>query len=186
MVARLLTAMLVALWAAIAAAQGTIYESKDKAGSVFSDRPSPGARPIDLPPPNVMQVPPTPQQQAAPAAPAPAYGSLLIVSPANQDTIRTNTGAFDVRVQVQPALRSAQGDVIRVMLDGTLLPQTYASADFRIRESDWALAANPNNVEHTLQVAIASASGAVLIRSAPVSFYAHRAFRREDAGRPVR
>jgi hypothetical protein len=179
MMARPLIAMLVAVLPALAAAQGAIYESKDKAGPVFSDQPSPGGRPIDLPPPNVIQVPPTPPpQQAAPAAPAPAYGSLAIVSPGNQDTIRSNTGAFDVRVQVQPALRS--GDVIRVKLDGTLLPQGFSSADFRITDSDWARAANLNNVEHTLQVAIANSSGAVLIESAPVSFFAQRAFRREE------
>jgi len=177
MMARLFIAMLVAVLPALAVAQGTIYESKDKAGPVFSDQPSPGGRPIDLPPPNVIQVPSTPPQQAAPAAPAPVYSSLAIVSPANQDAIRSNTGAFDVRVQVQPALRS--GDVIRVKLDGTLLPQSFSSADFRVTDSDWAGAANPNNVEHTLQIAIASASGAVLIESAPISFFAQRAFRRE-------
>jgi len=178
MMAQLFIAMLVAVLPALAAAQGTIYESKDKAGPVFSDQPSPGGRPIDLPPPNVIQVPSTPPQQAAPAAPAPVYSSLAIVSPANQDAIRSNTGAFDVRVQVQPALRS--GDVIRVKLDGTLLPQSFSSADFRVTDSDWARAANPNNVEHTLRVAIASASGAVLIESAPISFFAQRAFRREE------
>ena len=36
----------------------TVYESKDKAGPVFSDRPSSGATPIELPPPNVVSPPP--------------------------------------------------------------------------------------------------------------------------------
>lgn len=177
--ARWLAAMLVAIWPVLATAQETVYESKDKAGPVFSDQPSPGGKAVDLPPPNVSTSPPTPQQQAAPAAAAPPYQSLSIVSPADQDTIHTNTGQFDVEVQVVPALRKGDGDVIHVMLDGTPLPETFASASFQVSESDWAAAANPDKVQHTLQVAVLDRSGAMLIQSAPVSFFAHRASRRE-------
>ena len=57
---RLSIGLLLALCSALAAAQTTIYESQDKAGPVFSDQPSPGAKELSLPPPNVMPGNPLP------------------------------------------------------------------------------------------------------------------------------
>jgi hypothetical protein len=174
---RLFIAALLVIWSTFAAAQ-EVYESKDKAGRpVFSDQPTPGAQPMDLPPPNVIEVPPTPSQQAPPttAAQKPSYTSFTITSPANGDTIHTNTGAFDVGVAIAPALQADQGDVIRAMLDGNLLRRSYTSANFHVTEAVWQGAANPDNVEHTLQLAIFDATGAPVIESAPIRFYAHRA-----------
>lgn len=146
---------------------------------MFSDQPSPGARPIDLPPPNVIQVPRTAPEQAAPAVPTPPpYSSLLISSPQNEGTIHTNTGAFEVSVLAAPGLRTAAGDRIRVKLDGNLLAASYGSTDFQLTETDWQEVATAST-EHTLQVAIVDRTGAVLVESAPINFYAHRAFRRE-------
>src|SRR3954468_827084 len=124
---RSFAAIILSLWSVFCAAQGTIYESRDKAGPVFSDQPSAGARPIEVPPPNLMQGSPSPAASPAPAA-APYYSSFVIADPANGDSIHTNTGAFDMRVQPVPGLRTADGDRIRVKLDGTLLPTSYASA----------------------------------------------------------
>ena len=172
---RPIIALLLATGCTLAAAQGPVYESKDKAGPVFSDRPSPGAKAIDLPPPNVIDVPQPAPRGPAPQADAPAYTSLAISVPKNQGTIHSNTGAFNVRVRTGPALRKAAGDRITVKLDGNLLPQNYQSASFRMTEADWQRAARPDNVGHTLQVAIVDKAGAVLIESAPITFYAHRA-----------
>jgi hypothetical protein len=176
---RPLIAALLAIGCTIAAAQGPVYESKDKAGPVFSDQPSPGARPIDLPPPNVIEVPRTPQQPSAPAAAAkaaaPAYTSLAIAAPRNQDTIHSNTGEFDVSVTTVPALRAAAGDTIRVRLDGNLLPQSYRSPRLRVTAADWQGAARGDDGEHTLQVTIVDKAGAALIESAAVSFQVRRA-----------
>jgi hypothetical protein len=177
---RILIALIVAAWSVLCAAQSPVYESHGKDGPVFSDEPSPGAKRIDLGPGNVMQ---TPQQPQAPAATtAPAYTSLSITSPANQGTVHTNTGAFDVHVAVQPALRTAAGDVIRVQFDSTLLPETYDSAQIQLTQADWSGAAQGDDAEHTLQVMVVSSTGQVLIKSAPVSFYAHRAAREEGRG----
>ena len=179
MSSRALIAVLLAMGCTIAAAQGPVYESKDKAGPVFSDQPSPGARPIDLPPPNVIDVPRTPQQQSAPAgaakAAAPAYTSLAITAPKNQDTIHSNTGEFAVSVTTVPALRTTAGDTIRVRLDGNLLPQSYRSTTLQVTAADWQGAAGANDGEHTLQVTIVDKAGAALIQSAPVNFYVRRA-----------
>ena len=170
-------AALLTILPTLAAAQGPVYESKDKAGPEFSDQPSPDAKPIELAPPNVIQTtPPAPRQQPAPAA-APYYTALAISSPMDGGTIHSNTGAFDVSVQLQPALRTARGDRIEARLDGRALARRFGSAKFGVTEADWQKSASSDNVEHTLQVVILDKSGAVLIESAPIKFYAHRATR---------
>lgn len=177
MTTRLFVAMALASWTALAAAQGSVYESKDKAGPVFSDQPSSGAKPLDLPSPNVIQVDPVPKQQPAPAAPAQYYTALAISAPKDGGTIHSNTGAFNIGVQLAPALRTARGDRIRVKLDGKPLARRYGSAKFGVSKADWQTAADPGDVEHTLQVTVLDRAGAVLIESATIKFFAHRATR---------
>jgi hypothetical protein len=161
-------------WGTLAVAQTPVYESKDKAGPVFSNQPSPGAKQIELPPPNVIQMPsPVPQQRAEVAA-APTYRSLVISSPPNQGAIHSNTGVFDVSVRVSPSLRTNAGDRFRLKLDGHLLPGSYRSSTLTLTEADWQAAAR-NDAEHTLQAAIVDKAGAMVIESEPVRFYVHRA-----------
>lgn len=179
MSSRALLATLLALCSTLATAQGTVYESKDRAGPVFSDAPSSGAKSLELPPLSVIQEPQAPPQPppAQTVAPAP-YSGLAIVAPANEGTIHTNTGAFDLRVQIQPSLRIRNGDAIIVRLDGNQLARGYHGTAIHIKAADWARAATAKSIEHSLQVAITDRTGAVLIESAPVRFYAHRAVRR--------
>ena len=166
-------ASLLVMASAAAWAQSTVYESRDKSGKVYSDKPTPGAEPVDLPPPNVVSMPqPAPVAPPAPAS-APAYRSLVFVSLTQGGTIHSNTGAFDFSVRAAPALRSA--DRFRISLDGTLLPGSYRSPNLHVSEADWGRAARSDNVEHTLQVAIVDGEGKVLISSDTISFYAQRA-----------
>ena len=176
MATRLFLVMLLASWSALAAAQGTVYESKDKAGPVFSDQPSPGSKPVELGPANVIQVEPLPKQKPA-AAPAPYYTALAISSPENGGTLHDNTGAFDVSVRLVPALRTARGDRIQAKLDGRSLTRSFSSAKFGVTEADWQNNANPDNTEHTLQVVVLDKTGAVLLESAPVKFFMRRTFK---------
>jgi len=62
MTRRLVVAILLAIGYTLAAAQSTIYELQDKAGPVFSDQPSSGAKPVELGPSNVIQTTPVPQR----------------------------------------------------------------------------------------------------------------------------
>lgn len=168
-------AMAVVAFCTLSGAQDSVYKSKDKAGPVFSDEPSPGAKVIDLPPPNVIQTNPAPTMPAPPVGNAPPpYRSLKIQSPADGSTIHTNTGEFSVSVYVIPALRAGAGDRIRVKLDGNALPSSYRSANFKVTAAEWQGAAAAE-VEHTLQVAVIDKTGAMLVESAPANFYAHRA-----------
>ncbi|MBK7423813.1 MAG: hypothetical protein IPJ48_12300 [Propionivibrio sp.] len=175
MPAKALLLMLLAFSSGFALAQGGVYESKGKDGPVFSDQPSSGAKPLDLPPLNVIEQPQQQQFQMPDAAPAP-YSQLTIVSPADGSTIHTNTGAFDMQLQVDPGMRIRRGDTLRVKLDGNPLAQGYTALAIHITEADWASAATSDNVQHSLQAAIISnKDGSVLIESAPVRFFAHRA-----------
>lgn len=155
--------------------QTTIYESRDKAGPVFSDKPATGATPVEVAPANVVTMPtPAPVAPPGTAASAPAYKSLVFVTPEVRGTVHSNTGEFDVAVRSVPALRST--DRLRVQLDGTTLPGSYRStARLHISEDDWRRAARSDSNEHTLQVAIVDAQGNVLITSQPLAFFVQRA-----------
>lgn len=175
---RIALSLLLGLLPALAAAQ-VIYESKDAEGRpVYSDVPSPGATPMDLPPPNVIETDrPAPQpQRAQPAAPpSPPYTNIAILSPADEDTVHTNTGEFEVQIALVPDLR--QGDTITVALDGTMLPTPHGSVRFSITSEEWESAAQ-EAVNHTLQATVMDAGGNALLSSSSIQFYVHRAFRK--------
>ncbi len=167
-------AVICLLGAGLAGAQ-TIYESKDKGGTVFSDRPSSGASSINLPPANVADAPavaaPAP---AASAASAPRYRTLIIAKPEDQGTVHTNTGAFDIGARLSPPLRP--DDRVRVTLDGVVLPTLYRGTSLHISEADWRGAAiGEGNGSHVLQLVVVDAKGVAWIESPPVRFYVHRA-----------
>jgi len=175
MPSRIILSVLLALWPALTMAQQTIYESKGAAGPVFSDIPGSGTKTVPLPPVNVIDAPPLPKAAARESVAAPvSYSQLAIVSPGDEDTIHTNTGDFDVKLQVEPSLNPDGGDVIVVKLDGKPLPQTFSTVAFHIGASDWSRPFT-ESVEHSLQVAITNRDGGVLIESAPVRFFMHHA-----------
>lgn len=150
-----------------------VYESRDAAGPVFSDSPSAGARELMLPPLDDPAPPPSPPVSSALPVAAP-YAVLNIVVPDNGGTIHSNTGQFSVQVAIQPDLHSQRGDAIAVSLDRTVLPTTRSVLQFDITPSEWQAAAG-DAAEHELSVAVVDRSGAVLVTSAPVRFYVHRA-----------
>jgi hypothetical protein len=172
---RLALAALLAAGCTLAAAQTPIYESKDKSGPVFSDKPASGATQVDLPPPNVIQTPKLPPPSAKPAAAAPPpYRSLQITSLPDQGTIHTNTGAFELPFQLVPPLRRNAGDRVALVLDGRLVNRKFTWSPLHVTAADWGSAAGGDDV-HTLQLAVVDPNGTLLIESATVQFYARRA-----------
>ena len=161
----------------IAALAQTVYESKDNEGPVFSDTPTPGAQPIDLPPPNVIDTGSPPQQQAGSQPAAPAYTAFTLLSPENGGTIHTNPGQFQISLALTPSLQG--GNAISISLDGTQLPTLRYSLQFDITQEEWESAAAAN-VQHMLQASVRDRSGNTLIAATPVQFYVHRAFIRKE------
>lgn len=168
--------LLLSLLVVATATAQPVYESRDKAGPVFSDSPSAGARELVLPPLAAPAPPPPPASSSALPAPpvVEPYTALNIVAPDNGGTIHSNTGQFTVQVSIQPDLQSQRGDALAISLDGTVLPTTRSVLQFDITPSEWQAAAG-DDAEHQLAVAVVDRSGAVLMTSAPVRFYVHRA-----------
>ena len=167
-------AAMLSVSSAVVAAQEKIYESTEKGGvPEFSGQPTPGATAITLPPPNVID---TTQPPARPQAPPQevftGYSQLAILFPAERGTMHTNTGAFDVRIVVEPALNA--GDAFVITLDGTALAGRYTSGHIPLTEQDFQSAASADAL-HRLEVAVVDSGGNVLIASGPVNFYVHRA-----------
>jgi len=152
-----------------------VYESHGKSGPDFSDRPTPGATRIELGPANTIDTGPPPPRIVTTPPLAPPYQSLAILSPADGSTIHSNTGSFKVKGRAVPSLRAGTGDRFRVALDGHVLPHDYGTDTIQLVTEDWRDASAAGNGSHTLQLSVVDAQGRVLIESAPVSFYAHRA-----------
>ena len=120
----------------------------------YSDKPAPGAKEVEVPtvptykPPKVPQF--TPYQE--PKKPVPfAYDSIKITSPANDETIRDNTGNVTVTVAVSPGLRA--GDRIEYLMDGTAMERT-SQTSFEIKNMDRG--------SHMITAQVVDASGNVL------------------------
>lgn len=157
----------------ISAMAQTVYETKGKDGPVFSDKPSAGAASVDLPPPNVISMPTVEPTQAPPAAAPLPYRDLVITAPEAKGMIHTNTGAFEIRARLAPALRKT--DRILVSLDGNVLKPRFRSTHVQVTEADWNAAASGDDGLHTVQLTVVDAKGEPLIASAPVAFYVQRA-----------
>ena len=93
------------------------------------------------------------------------YQSITIVSPENEQTIRSNTGTVEVFVAVDPPL--GETDHIQVMLDGEPLPGQYGRSVFKLE--------NVERGEHQLSVSIYSNNGKSLKSSESHTFYLHKA-----------
>ena len=88
------------------------------------------------------------------------------MSPENDGAIHLNTGAFELQVQVEPALQDELGDAILVTIDGNPLPQQLSGATINVTAADRA-AASAGTAEHTLAATVVDQSGSPLISSAP-------------------
>ena len=88
--------------------------------------------------------------------------SLKINSPANEETIRDNTGNVTLKGQISPALVS--GHRMRWMLDGEVLPERGTTISL----------SNVERGSHTVQMQVVDSDGQVLGSSDPVTFHLRR------------
>lgn len=175
-------ALALAVTAALIAAPGEaaanrIYKTVDEDGNVvFSDqppRPDQSGAAVELEPENTFTPPPVDEATAAetPASddpeedtPAgPAYRSLAVASPANDEGLRENAGNVAVVAAIDPALGPQH--TLQVYLDGELRQST---------QSPSAQLLNVDRGTHTLELRIVDESGTVLISSAPSVFHLQR------------
>ncbi len=96
------------------------------------------------------------------------YQSVSIASPQPETTIHNNNGNLDVTVAVSPPLRTANGDVLTILLDDKAVA-SGTRLHYKLKGIDRGT--------HTLAAQITAADGKVLITSEPVTFYMWRASR---------
>lgn len=164
--------LIAVFWGCVAGlASAAIYQTTDEHGNVvFSDAPSSGSKPVDLPPLPTYSAPkyraPEPAGDASGEPGAKGYSSLRIQQPEPDATIRDNTGAVPVAVAIEPKLNQAAGHRLQFLLDGQPVgdPGTQTSTTL----------SNVDRGTHQVQAAVFDASGNELKRSDSVRFYLHR------------
>lgn len=192
---RIVLAFCLLLGAATAPAQ-TVYETRGPNGPVFSDKPQPGAKAIELKPLNVIEnakLTGTDKKAAPPAAPQAGgektvsdkaagdkdaianYRSFAIVFPENDGSVVANTAEFEVRLAADPALRLGEGHAFVVSIDGRFVARRFTASEFTIPPEFWGDQLPPPNQRLQLGAAIVDRNGAVLKDAAPVQFYLRHA-----------
>lgn len=182
-------------FSATLSAQGVYVTQGDK-GPVFSDKPQSGAKEVHLRP---LSVVPSEKSSSSVEAPsdsarnaaavssgrstakasgadsrrddaAPAYASFQIVSPEDGGSVIANTGAFDVRLAVDPSLSLGEGHAFVVRINGRELAQRFTSTELLVPAEFWG-DAPPINQQAQIDAAIVDGAGRVLKRAAPVRFF---------------
>lgn len=155
----------------IPAAQAEVYKRVDEAGNVyFSDEPGPDAEKVQLPPiptytpPQYSPRPATSRSEDARAGVT--YTEFVVVSPAPETTIRSNTGNVAMQVRLEPSLRSALGHRIQFMVDGINQgePGVGTSASFQ----------NLDRGSHTLSAVVLDGKGRTLRSADAVTIFVRR------------
>lgn len=150
-----------------------VYKHRDSTGAVlYSDSPigPGGSRTEKLPttPMTVIAAPATSDSEmegsALPGS-AGGYEQLRIVSPAAQQTVRSNNGDLTVVIDSLPVLRP--GDTAVVLLDGA------AMGSIRYPDTSVTLVGVERG-EHSLQVVVLGSNQQLVQQSGARSFYLHR------------
>lgn len=164
---------------ALAPAQ-TVYESKGGQGKVYSDRPTPGARAVELRPLTVVE--PVPVAPAAAAEPArdggrqrqaaapPTYQSLRVVFPEEGGSVAANNASFEVRLAVDPPLRVEQGHAFALRLDGRPVPGRFTATEIMVPPEFFGNIPPSGVQRHVLEASIVDAGGQTLLTAPPVDF----------------
>jgi hypothetical protein len=158
-----------------------VFVTRGASGPVFSDRPQPGARPVTLPPLNVVEPVPvgrspvpasgTPGEAAGRGeAAAASYRRLAITLPEDGGAVVANTAVFDVRLAVEPPLQLGDGHAFVVAINGRPVEQRFTASEFMIPPEFWGDTLPAPNQFHQLDAAIVDNAGRVLLRARPVTF----------------
>ncbi len=152
----------------------TVYESRDGRSKVYSDRPLPGGRAVELRPLTVIEplpVVPAAREPAVPeVAPVPLYRSLAIVFPEEDGSVAANHATFEVRVAVDPPLQIAKGHAFSLRLDGRSVPGRYTGTDMMIPPEFFGDVAPAGVQRHVLEAWVVDADGRQLLAAPPVAF----------------
>ncbi|HKK06575.1 MAG TPA: DUF4124 domain-containing protein [Gammaproteobacteria bacterium] len=171
---RAFTILLILCLCAPALADQKVYKTVGPNGEVtFSDKPSPGAKEMDVPPAPSYKAPPLPVLPQSPSdtlqnqtqQTTSRYQLVSIVAPANDQTVVNTAGKVQVTVLIQPPLKAGRGDEVRIRLDGKVV-KTGNSPNVTLD--------NVNRGTHTVSAAVVDRDGNTLIESSSNTFHLHR------------
>jgi hypothetical protein len=167
------------LLVACSASAQTVYESAGDQGKVYSDRPVPGGKPVDLRPLNVIDAPPVQKavrpgqgtKDAVKSYPAvPAYRRLSVVFPEASGSVAANYATFEVRVSVEPPLQIARGHALVFRMDGRNVPGRFTATEVMIPPEFFGDVAPAGVQQHVLEAYVIDAQGSTIVAATPVSF----------------
>lgn len=182
--------LLMALLLTLPAGAQTVYESKGEHGRVFSDRPTTGARAVELKPLNVVEPVPVASEtepgrgerptqgkrsggtdaRAAAADRGTDYRRFAIVFPEQGGTVAANNASFEVRLSSDPSLQIAQGHVFVLRLNGRPVPGRFAGTELMIPPETFDNVAPSGVQRQMLEAFIVDGSGRSIATATPVEF----------------
>ncbi|MCO6412970.1 MAG: DUF4124 domain-containing protein [Thiogranum sp.] len=152
----------------------SVYKSVDEHGNVvYTDEPGGDGKQVDLPPLSTYPAPdfkpitidsPTDGNRDQPGSGG--YKSLAITQPAQEGTVRDNTGTVEVQAALNPGLNEAAGHRFQFYLDGKAIGEPLSVPRATIENLDRGA--------HDVRVVVTDAAGNVLKSSESVRFYLHR------------
>ena len=173
------------------ATQAAIYKSVDSEGNVvYSDEPGVNAEAMPEQSPNTVQMP-KPAAESATAKPDDSggtrYTSLRIISPAPEETIRSNPGILEIKLALKPKLDTQAGHSVSILIDGQILVRKSSQTSFQIPDINRGI--------HRVQAVVSDKEGQTLIKTGNIQFFMQRqsVLNKADAvgpvdatGRPIR
>jgi len=150
-----------------------VYKHVDEEGNVtYSDEPQKkGDQPISLPEPTTIKIAPAPKsstnsegRKKAPPKKSIKYDSVEIVSPNNDEAIRSNSGDITIQISSSPELQT--NHLYAVYVDGAKM---LASAAPTVNLT------NLDRGSHTATVQIQDENEQTLATSSPITFHLLRA-----------
>lgn len=163
-----LLSILILLFTVTVPAHAAMYKWVDEAGRVhYSDKPVPGAIPVEREPITTYKAPPKVEKPAVVPAKVQKnvvmYQFIEITSPGRDETVMDNDGNVTVGYRLDGAL--APGHRVRVMLDGIALASTTGSS---------VVLRNIDRGQHELVLMVVDRGDNIYVRSKPVSFFLYR------------
>jgi hypothetical protein len=162
-------------------ANAEIYKSINAAGEVvYTDTPTQGAEKLKMPALPTYTPPPVPTSSFTPVQStekAEFYNSFLIVSPANEETIRNNLGILNIEAQLTPALQGRLKHRVQYFLNGEPYGTPIGKTSLTI--------SNLDRGDYTLSASVVDADGTVLISTGDVVVYMKRHSVLQNPPKPI-
>ncbi|MDH0446868.1 DUF4124 domain-containing protein [Shewanella sp. GD04112] len=149
-------------------AQATVYKWVDKDGKVhYSDEPHPNAEVVELKEKTLNQIalPPVKNDADDSQVIQQIQYQVVITSPTEEETVRDNSGDFQVTATVTPEIKSQY--LMALKLDGQTVGQPQVGGIFQLKNIDRG--------EHTIVVDAMTQNGKVFASSSPRKIFLHQA-----------